>query len=126
MHPKIVEEIRQINSLTFCVTEFGFGGQIDVSAIVIPISPLYRGAIKDALVLQVIIGVFALMILDFGQCAQICGIALIAFWGGAATIICRRPENPTTTDLTLVRFGYLLVIPVAAFLASFIWKLRGF
>lgn len=92
----------------------------------LPISPVYRTAIFEALTLQVLAAVFSLMILDLGQMAQICGIAIVAFWAGATTLICRHRQSPTTTDITLVRFGFLLVIVISFFLIGFIWHLRGY
>ena len=91
----------------------------------IPISPSYRPAILEALTLQVMIGVLALMILDGGGIAQLCGIALLAFWAGAVTLIFRRPQNPTAPDLILLRFGYLPLVLLTPFIAGAIWALRG-
>lgn len=91
----------------------------------LPISPAYRKAIFDALVLQIFIGLLSAMILDGGGCAQVCGVALLAFWGGAAVLIWRRPQSPTQTDILLLRFGYFLVIFIAGVLIHFIWHLRG-
>jgi len=75
--------------------------------------------------LQVLLGLLSLLILDGGTSARICGIALIAFWGGAAVLIWRRPQAPTRIDLELLRFGYLPVVLLAFFLVHFIWSLRG-
>ena len=92
----------------------------------LPISTNYRQAIFDALVLQVVLGILSLMILDGGQIAQICGIAMLGFWGGVTTLICRRPHTPTPTDITLIRFAFLPLLLASFFLVSFIWRLRGF
>ena len=92
----------------------------------LPISPAYRKAIFEALILQIIIGVLSAMILDGGDCALICGVAFLAFWGGAAVLILRCPQSPTQTDILLIRFGYFLVIFIAGGLVHFIWHLRGF
>jgi hypothetical protein len=91
----------------------------------LPISPHYRKAMFRALVLQVIIIFLSLMILDGGECAQICGAAILAFWGGVTVQICRHPQSPTYTDIRLIRFGYLPVILLAWILIHFIWHLRG-
>jgi hypothetical protein len=90
-----------------------------------PISPAYRKAIFDALILQVVIVILSAMILDGGDCAQVCLVALLAFWGGAAVMIWRRPQAPTQADILLIRFGYFLVIFIAGALVHFIWHLRG-
>jgi len=91
----------------------------------LPISPSYRKPIFEALVLQVLLGLFSLLILDGGTTARICGIALVAFWGGATVLIWRRPQSPTKTDIELLRFGYLPLAVLAFFLVHFIWNLRG-
>ena len=91
----------------------------------LPISASYRQPIFGAVALQVLLGLLSLLILDGGTSARICGIALIAFWGGAAVLIWRRPQAPTRIDLELLRFGYLPVVLLAFFLVHFIWSLRG-
>lgn len=91
----------------------------------LPISPVYRKAIFDALVIQIVIGILSAMILDGGLCAQICGVALLAFWGGAAVLIWRRPQSPSEVDVFLIRFGYFAVIFIAGVLIPIVWHLRG-
>lgn len=91
----------------------------------LPISPSYRRPVFEAVGLQVLLGFLSLLILDGGTTARICGIALIAFWGGAAVLIWRRPQSPTRTDIQLLRFGYLPLVVVAFFLVHFIWTMRG-
>src|SRR5437588_3005314 len=91
----------------------------------LPISPRYGKPIFEALALQAVLGLFSLLILDGGTTARICGIALVAFWGGATVLIWRRPQSPTKTDIELIRFGYLPLAVLAFFLVHFIWKMRG-
>jgi len=91
----------------------------------LPISPKYDSAIFEAVALQLILGILSLLILDGGTIARICGIALVAFWGGAVALIWRHPQSPTRTDIELIRFGYLPVAVLAFFLVQFIWHLRG-
>lgn len=91
----------------------------------IPISQKYDTPFFEAVALQIVLGVLSLMILDGGDLARICGVTLIAFWGGATLMIWRRPESPTRMDVQLVRFGYLPLIVIAFFLVQFIWHLRG-
>src|SRR5437870_10687897 len=74
--------------------------------ITLPIAASYRRAIFDALVLQVVLGALSMMLLDGGRVAHTTGIAVLAFWSGAALIIIRRPTAPTSTDLFLIRFGF--------------------
>ena len=89
------------------------------------ISPSYKRPIGTAVVVQAIIALLASLILDGGTVARICGIALVAFWGGVAVLIWRRPHNPTKTDLALIQLGYFLVAGIAWFLVLWIWDLRG-
>ena len=91
----------------------------------LPISPSYRKPVFEAICLQVLLGILSLLILDGGTTARICGIALVACWGGAAVLIWRRPQSPTRTDVVLLRFGYLPVVVIAFFLVHFIWTMRG-
>ena len=91
----------------------------------LPISPNYRKPVFEAVGLQVLLGFLSMLILDGGTTARICGIALIAFWGGAAVLIWRRPQAPTRTDLKLLRFGYLPAVFTAFFLVHFVWSVRG-
>ena len=91
----------------------------------LPIAPAYRRAIFEALALQAVVAVFSGLLLDSGQVAQICGIALLAFWSGVLILIWRRPLAPSSLYLGLVRVGYLPVVLFAAVLAPAIWRARG-
>jgi hypothetical protein len=91
----------------------------------LPISPDYRKPIFEAVALQTLLGLLSAFILDGGTTARICGVALVAFWGGVAVLIGRRPRTPTWGDITLIRFGYLPVLVLAFFLVHLIWHLRG-
>jgi hypothetical protein len=91
----------------------------------LPISPYYRPAIFKAVALQLIVGILSLMILDGGECAQICGAALLAFWGGVIVLIWRHPQSPTYTDIRLIRWGYLPLVFVAGIIIHVAWHLRG-
>lgn len=91
----------------------------------IPISDHYRTAIFFAVKLQVILGVVSLFILDGGECAQILGVALVAFWTAVTVQIWRNPKYPTITDIRLICMGYLPVAVFARLLVQFIWRRRG-
>ncbi|HEV2394162.1 MAG TPA: hypothetical protein VG146_17555 [Verrucomicrobiae bacterium] len=80
---------------------------------VVPISKDYDNPVFEALAIQAIIGLLSLMILDGGQVAQVCGVALLAFWAGASLLIYRRRLSPSRTDLQVIRFGYLPVLVIA-------------
>jgi hypothetical protein len=91
----------------------------------LPISLKYDTCIFEAVGLQLVLGLLSLLILDGGRVAQMCGIALAAFWSGAVVLIWRHPQSPSRLDLELIRFGYLPVAVIAFFLAGWIWHLRG-
>jgi hypothetical protein len=63
--------------------------------------------------------------LDGGQVAQVCGVALVAFWAAAALAIYRCPQIPSLADLQVIRLGYLPVAVLAFVLVNWIWPLRG-
>lgn len=92
----------------------------------VPISPKYDSPIFEAVALQIVVGIVGMLAIDPVGIAQICGIALLAFWGGAAVLIFRHPQSPTKIDLQLIRLGYLPVVVIAFFLSVLVWKLRGF
>jgi hypothetical protein len=73
---------------------------------VLPISPQHDSPFFEALAIQIVLGVVSWLIMDFGRTAQVCGIALVAFWGGAAILIWRHPQSPSRANLWLIRFGY--------------------
>ena len=96
-----------------------------LARLVLPISPQYDSPILEALAIQIALGLVSWLIMDFGQTAQICGIALVAFWGGVAVLIWRHPQSPSRADLWLIRFGYLPLVVMTFFLVAWIWRLRG-
>ena len=89
------------------------------------ISPKYDSPIFEAVAIQIILGLLGLLILDGGAIALVCGIALVAFWGGAAVLIWRHPQSPSRVDIEFIRFGYLPLVVMSYFLACWIWHLRG-
>ncbi|MBI3852576.1 MAG: hypothetical protein HY298_20150 [Verrucomicrobia bacterium] len=99
--------------------------------ITLPIASSYRRAIFDALILQGFLSIFAMLVLDGGRIAHTTGIAVLAFWAGAALIIFHRPRSPTEWDLFLIRFGFLSLLVVTFALAEWVWswhwvrKIRG-
>src|SRR5262249_12732787 len=91
----------------------------------LPISKDYKGPVFEALAIHVIIAILSLLILDGGRAGQVCGVALVAFWAGAAVLIYRRPHKPSRIDLQIIRFGYLPVVVIAFVFVNWIWHLRG-
>ena len=88
----------------------------------IPIAAGYRRAIFDSLISQVVLGILAMMFLDGGRIAHTTGIAVLAFWIGAAIIILRRPKTSTELDLLLIRFGFLPLLVITFALAEWVWS----
>jgi hypothetical protein len=90
------------------------------------VSKEYWKALKVSLVFQVIFTLLAGLILDGGQCAQWCGVSLVAWWGWFLVVVFRRPMAPTKVDLFLVRWSFPIVcFFITPFLMKFVWKLRG-
>jgi hypothetical protein len=91
----------------------------------IPISESYRSAVRMALIISLIFGVMSALVLDGGELARLTGIALAVFWGAVAVIMLRRPRNPTSFDLFLIRYGCGPLIIGFWAAISFVWRWRG-
>ncbi len=87
------------------------------------LSSRYREATKVSLALQLPLGLVCLLILDFGRMAQICGVAMLAFWIVAFVIAARRPWSPSLSDLLFWRWGFVGCFAVALLAAEMV---RGF
>jgi hypothetical protein len=85
----------------------------------IPISESYRSALWIALVFSLITAN-----VDCGD-ARLPAIGLAVFWGTVVVIICRRPQNPTTLDLLLIRWGCLPLVVGFEVAIFFVWHWRG-
>lgn len=79
------------------------------------IASSYDSIVRSALVPQLIIGCFALFVLDGGITAKVVGVALLAFWLCAGVLIVRRPMAPTILDLVFIKYGFWFVLAVATF-----------
>jgi len=84
------------------------------------IAESYRHPIVFALVLQVVIAVLSMLMLDGGQLAKVCGVAMAGFWIGGFVIIGRRPFNPTASDLLYFRIGFVAVLAACFTAQSFL------
>ena len=84
------------------------------------ISRDYRRAIRDTLIVQVILVVFFGLLLDGGFMGGRAILSVIAFWIVTAIIIVRRPKTPTKIDLFFIRCGYVFVL-VATLLFTVLW-----
>ena len=77
----------------------------------------YRRPIQWALIQQLVIGILSLLMLDGGMMARQCALVLVAFWVGTVLILWRRPANPTSWDLSLIQFGFVLLLILSELLA---------
>ncbi len=91
----------------------------------LPVAPAYRDAIKAAILLQLLLTLFMLLLLDGGYTAGIGACVMGGFWIGVAAIIFRRPRNPTPLDLFYVRWGYVPLLVLTVIIAPVIPRLHG-
>src|ERR1700722_15217914 len=89
------------------------------------ISSSYARPVITAAVLSAVLLILSFMVLDMGETGYASVYAIAAFWAGVLLIILRRPHSPTKADLHIIRFGSLVVVIAAQFLARWIWDLRG-
>ncbi len=85
-----------------------------------------RDDILFSAVIQMCILTMGAMLLDGGQIFQIVGYAAIAYWVGFAVMFLRRGRSLTKTDRLLIRWGYLLLTFVSAFVTGAVWHMRGY
>jgi hypothetical protein len=88
--------------------------------------PDLRRAIKFSLVIQAFIVILAGFATDGRATGQIAFFAFVSFNSFLAAVLLFRPKNPTKIDLILIRAGFLPTIVITAFLANYVWDLRGF
>jgi hypothetical protein len=88
--------------------------------------PDLRAAIKFSLVTQILIVILAGFVADGGAAGQIAFFAFVSFNSYLASVLLFRPKSPTKLDLILIRAGFLPTIVITAFLADYIWGIRGF
>jgi hypothetical protein len=85
-----------------------------------------RSALRDGIIVQVVLGMIMLPMLDGGMCAQVWVFSMIAYWGGCGLILLRRRNVPTKLDLVLIRWGFLMLcLIVTPAVAAAVWGLRG-
>ncbi len=91
----------------------------------VSISDSYRAPLRMALVFSAIIAFLAIFTLDGGETAQLSGIGLSIFWAWVLVAMWRRPRNPTSLDLLLVRNGSLPFVVAFQVAIHFVWHWRG-
>lgn len=77
----------------------------------------YAGPIKVAVVQQVILSLFASLLLDGGQMLALCMFGVGGAWAYNIIIMARRPTTPTPTDILIVKYGFWLAALVTLILA---------
>ena len=92
----------------------------------LPLAPAYRSAVKDAILIQVVLTLFLLTILDGGTLAKAGACAMVGFWVGVAIVMLRRPLNPSKLDLLYVRCGYLVMLFIGIGLSPWMGMLRRY
>lgn len=73
------------------------------------VSEDYRSPVMFALALEIPIAVICALMLDGGELARVCAIAMAAHWAGILLVMFRRPDLPTLTDRLFVRLGFLVI-----------------
>jgi hypothetical protein len=91
----------------------------------LPVAPQYRDAIRVAILLQVLLTLFMVLLLDGGYTARIGACAMGGFWIGVTAVMFRRPRNPSRLDLLYVRWGYLVLLVLSVIIAPLIPRIRG-
>jgi hypothetical protein len=80
----------------------------------VPLADAYRDAIRDSLLIQLVVAILLMLLLDGGRLAMVGGCAMAGFWIGAAIVMWRRPRSPRALDLLFIRWGFVPIL-VAAF-----------
>lgn len=83
-------------------------------------------AIKFSLCIQVLIVLLAGFATDGGAIGQIAFFAFVSFNSYPVSVLLLRPICPTKFDLMLIRFGYLPTLFITAYVANYVWEIRGF
>lgn len=82
-------------------------------------------ALKFALTQQVILIIFAGMILDGGRIAEICLFGFIAFWMTALLLVFRRKTLLTKFDIAFMQGGSLPLCLLSYLICMMIWRFRN-
>ncbi len=85
----------------------------------------YRSALQPSVVLQIIIGLGAAIAIDGGASFELWWRPMAAYYGCFIVMVFRRPNTPTKLDLTLVKWGFVLLIPCTFIFSVLIWRWMG-
>jgi hypothetical protein len=88
------------------------------------LSPEYSRSLgRGAIVVGVVFAVSALL-LDGGLTARITLMVALGYLAGVAMMAVRRPQAPTATDISFLRWGFLQLW-FATQVCARLWMLRG-
>ncbi|HVT89596.1 MAG TPA: hypothetical protein VHD56_12140 [Tepidisphaeraceae bacterium] len=82
-------------------------------------------SVPAVLVTQIVVLLFASIILDGGQILNYCSAAFVCFWLSTGIIWLMRTNPPTKIDGAMFHLGFLLLIPVIILGAHIVWQLKG-
>jgi len=86
----------------------------------------YRAAIRDAVIMQIIILILAAVATDYGQMLQFWGFSMAAYWPMAIMLIVRSKKKTSRVDINIIRWGFLFLITFfTPVISMFVWYLRG-
>jgi hypothetical protein len=96
-----------------------------VSRKTVEVSRPYWPALRNALLLQSVLGMFTALLLDGGRSFTFFGVALLAHWIGIILIVARRPTTPTEFDLSFIRIGILPIFVLTGAISPLVWRIIG-
>jgi hypothetical protein len=85
-----------------------------------------RDATLFSLCIQVFIVLLAGLVTDGGAIGKLAFFAFVSFNSFLASVLLFRPKSPTRFDLLLIRAGYIPTLIITAYLANYVWDIRGF
>ena len=91
----------------------------------VAISDRYQRPLLMAMVISTIIAILSALTLDGGETARLTGIGLLVYWAWVVVAVWRRPDNPTSIDLLLIRWGFLPLIIGFQVAIRYVWHWRG-
>ena len=78
-----------------------------------PARETWRGAFIMSLLIQTIVLSFSALLLDGGNMARSCAAAALIYWIVAPLVMLRYYRSPSNATLHLVKYGFVMAIPVA-------------
>ena len=77
------------------------------------LSRWHRADVAFAMAQQAVLLLLTALLLDGGFMLRVCCVAAIAHWAAMVIIRIRRPVEPTTLDVGVVKFGFLFCFLLA-------------